>query len=287
SSFSDRRRRRRGALAPRYRTWVRSGSLVRQRSVRLRRFRAREGFPGRRDDRPSRALARVRTSAPELRASDPGREVVRLRVLPVVLGPLSRRRSEVTIAAGSRLGPYEVLAPIGAGGMGEGYRARDTRLSREVAIKVLPERLASDPERLKRFSKEARAASALNHPSIVTVYDLGESDGMSWIAMELVEGKTLRELLVSGPLPLKRALLIGASVADGLSRAHESGIVHRDLKPENVMVGKDGLVKILDFGLAKRRPTDRGPDDTSTPTETATGAGVVVGTAGYMSPEQV
>jgi serine/threonine protein kinase len=171
--------------------------------------------------------------------------------------------------------------------MGEVYRARDTRLDREVAIKVLPERLASDAERLKRFAKEARSASALNHPSIVTVYDIGETDGVSWIAMELVEGKTLRELLVSGPLPVKRALQIGAAVAEGLARAHEAGIVHRDLKPENVMVGKDGLVKILDFGLAKRRVSPAGQDETSTPTETGTQAGVVLGTVGYMSPEQV
>jgi serine/threonine protein kinase len=193
----------------------------------------------------------------------------------------------MTLSAGVRLGPYEIVAPLGAGGMGEVYRARDARLSREVAIKVLPERLASDPERLKRFEKEARAASALNHPAIVTVYDIGETDGVSWIAMELVEGKTLRELLVSGPLPVKRALQIGAAVAEGLARAHESGIVHRDLKPENVMVGKDGLVKILDFGLAKRRLSPADKDETSTPTETGTQAGVVLGTVGYMSPEQV
>jgi Tol biopolymer transport system component len=185
------------------------------------------------------------------------------------------------------LGPYEILAPLGAGGMGEVYRARDARLSREVAIKVLPAAVASDPERLKRFEKEARAASALNHPSIVTIYDVGVTDGVSWIAMELVEGKTLRELLASGALPVKRILQLSTPVADGLARAHEAGIVHRDLKPENLMVARDGLVKILDFGLAKRRTSPGGKDETSTPTETATEAGVVFGTVGYMSPEQV
>jgi Tol biopolymer transport system component/predicted Ser/Thr protein kinase len=170
--------------------------------------------------------------------------------------------------------------------MGEVYRARDTRLAREVAIKVLSGDLASDASRLKRFEKEARAASALNHPNIVTVYDIGTTDGTSWIAMERVEGETVRKMLAGGPLPIKRLLQAATQIAEGLSRAHEAGIVHRDLKPENVMVTKDGLVKILDFGLAKQHlsPADR--DETSTPTETATGAGVVLGTVGYMSPEQ-
>jgi serine/threonine protein kinase len=135
--------------------------------------------------------------------------------------------------------------------MGEVYRARDPRLGREVALKVLPGELSSDPGRLKRFEKEARSASALNHPNIVTIYDLGQADSVSWIAMEFVEGKTLRELLFSGPLAIRKVLSIAAQVADGLARAHEAGIVHRDLKPENVMVTKEGLVKILDFGLAK------------------------------------
>ena len=156
----------------------------------------------------------------------------------------------MTLAVGTRLGPYEVLTPLGAGGMGEVYRVRDPRLSREVALKVLPSDLASDAGRLKRFEKEARAASALNHPNIVTIYEIGSADSVSYIAMELVEGKTLRELLFAGPLPIKRVLQLSAQIADGLSRAHEAGIVHRDLKPENVMVTKDGRVKILDFGLA-------------------------------------
>jgi len=193
----------------------------------------------------------------------------------------------MTLAAGSRLGPYEFLSPLGAGGMGEVWRARDSRLQRDVAIKVLPGELAADAGRLKRFEKEARSASALNHPNIVTIYDIGSSDSVSWIAMELVEGKTLRELLFAGALPIKRVLGIAAQVADGLARAHEAGIVHRDLKPENVMVTKDGLVKILDFGLAKLTHTGLdSAEGTNIPTETGTGAGVVMGTVGYMSPEQ-
>jgi Tol biopolymer transport system component len=171
--------------------------------------------------------------------------------------------------------------------MGEVWRARDSRLQRDVAIKVLPSELSSDAGRLKRFEKEARSASALNHPNIVTIYDIGQADSVSYIAMELVEGKTLRELLHVGPLPIKRVLSIAAQVADGLARAHEVGIVHRDLKPENVMVTKEGRVKILDFGLAKLTHTgiDSG-EGTNLPTETGTGAGVVLGTVGYMSPEQ-
>jgi serine/threonine protein kinase len=135
--------------------------------------------------------------------------------------------------------------------MGEVYRARDPRLSREVAIKVLPADFSSDASRLKRFEKEARSASALNHPNIVTVYDIGMSDGVSWIAMERVEGETLRKVLMGGAVPIKKLLPVAAQIAGGLARAHEAGIVHRDLKPENVMVTKDGHVKVLDFGLAK------------------------------------
>jgi eukaryotic-like serine/threonine-protein kinase len=194
----------------------------------------------------------------------------------------------MTISSGARLGPYEVLAPLGAGGMGEVYRARDTRLGREVAIKVLPAELASDSERLRRFEKEARSASSLNHPSIVTIYDIGSEDSVSFIAMELVDGSTLRQLLASGPFPAKRTLKIAPQIAEGLAKAHEAGIVHRDLKPENVMVTKDGLVKILDFGLAKLTSTGSGSGEGSQlPTMTGTTPGVVVGTVGYMSPEQV
>jgi serine/threonine protein kinase len=155
----------------------------------------------------------------------------------------------MTLAAGTRLGPYEVLGPLGAGGMGEVYRARDTRLAREVAVKVLAAELAADVARLKRFEQEARAASSFNHPNIVTIFDIGTTNGVSWIAMERVEGQTLRKLLAGGALPMKRLFAIATQIADGLTKAHEAGIVHRDLKPENVMVTRDGVVKISISGL--------------------------------------
>jgi serine/threonine protein kinase len=193
----------------------------------------------------------------------------------------------MTFQPGFRLGPYEVLSPLGAGGMGEVWRARDTRLGREVALKVLPEEVALNPARLKRFEKEARSASALNHPNIVTVYDIGTADATSWIAMELVDGKTLRDLVLSGPMPLKKLLGLSTQIADGLARAHDAGILHRDLKPENVMVSRDGLIKILDFGLAKLTRSSPGDVEGSRlPTETGTSPGVVLGTVCYMSPEQ-
>jgi eukaryotic-like serine/threonine-protein kinase len=193
----------------------------------------------------------------------------------------------MTLAAGTRLGPFEILAPLGAGGMGEVYRARDTRLGREVAIKILPAAVSADPERLRRFEKEARSASALNHPNIVTIHDIGQGPSGSFIAMELVEGATLRELLAEGALPTKRLLQIAAQVADGLAKAHGAGIVHRDLKPENVMVTNDGLVKILDFGLAKLTQPEDPSGATQSPTVSgATEPGLVMGTVGYMSPEQ-
>src|SRR5262244_659200 len=193
----------------------------------------------------------------------------------------------MTLKVGSRIGPYEVQAPLGAGGMGEVYRARDSRLNRGVALKVLPEAVASDPSRLHRFEKEARSASALNHPNIVTVYDIGAEAAVSYIAMELVEGKTLRELLFGGALSLRKLLAIAPQIAEGLAKAHEAGIVHRDLKPENVMVTRDGLVKILDFGLAKLTSKTSGSGEGSQlPTMTGTTPGLIVGTVGYMSPEQ-
>jgi hypothetical protein len=172
--------------------------------------------------------------------------------------------------------------------MGEVYRARDSKLAREVAIKVLPAALATDAARLSRFEKEARTASALNHPNIVTIFEIGEADGVPFIAMELVSGRTLRELLVPGPIPLKKFLPMAAQVADGLAKAHAAGIVHRDLKPENLMVTKDGFVKILDFGLAKLLPGSLGSSgDTNLTTMTrGTEEGTVLGTVGYMSPEQ-
>ena len=193
----------------------------------------------------------------------------------------------MTLQAGERLGPYEVLAPIGAGGMGEVYRARDTRLGREVAIKVLPSDLSGDAERRARFEQEARSASALNHPNIVTIHDIGTHDGTLYIAMEKVEGRSLRELLAGGPQPIRKLLDIAVQMSEGLAKAHAAGIVHRDLKPENVMVSKDGFVKILDFGLAKLAEVPAG-DASRLPTmaEAATRPGIVLGTVGYMSPEQ-
>jgi eukaryotic-like serine/threonine-protein kinase len=157
----------------------------------------------------------------------------------------------MSLSPGARLGPYEILSPLGAGGMGEVYRARDTRLGREVAIKVLPEEFAQDPERLRRFEGEARSASALSDPHIVTVFDVGEANGIHFFASELVEGSNLRHLLAGGSLPVKKALDLGEQIASGLAAAHEKGIVHRDLKPENILITKSGLAKIADFGLAK------------------------------------
>ena len=193
----------------------------------------------------------------------------------------------MALTPGTRLGPYEILNPLGAGGMGEVYRARDTRLDREVAIKVLPAQLSSDPERLSRFEREARSASALNHPNVVTIYDVGQEGSTFYIAMELIEGRTLRELVADGPLPLVKILRIASQAAEGLARAHSSGIVHRDLKPENLMVSQDGYVKILDFGLAKlAAPAAEEVSQLKTAEFDLTGRGVVLGTTAYMSPEQ-
>ncbi|MEX0881195.1 MAG: protein kinase [Thermoanaerobaculia bacterium] len=193
----------------------------------------------------------------------------------------------MTLAAGARLGPYEILAPIGAGGMGEVYRARDERLKREVAIKVLPAELASDPERRERFEREARAASALSHPNILTIYDIGTSDSTVYIAMELIEGGTLKDLVASGPVPTRKLLELATQVADGLAAAHAAGIVHRDLKPANVMVSKHGFAKILDFGLAKLvTPESDEVSSLQTAAGDPTRPGMVMGTVGYMSPEQ-
>ena len=193
----------------------------------------------------------------------------------------------MTIPSGARLGAYEVLAPLGAGGMGEVYRGRDPRLGREVALKVLPEALAADRDRLSRFEQEARAASALNHPNIVTIYEVGREGETAFIAMELVDGRTLRELTASGPMPVRKVLNAAAQVADGLAKAHSAGIVHRDLKPENVMVSKDGFVKILDFGLAKLVEPESGEVSVMpTLAQPETQPGTVMGTVAYMSPEQ-
>jgi serine/threonine protein kinase len=194
----------------------------------------------------------------------------------------------VTLSAGSRLGPYEIVAPIGAGGMGEVYRARDSRLGREVAVKVLPASFSTDPDRMRRFELEARAAGILNHPNITAVYDVGTIDGSPYVVTELLEGETLRNRLAGGALAPRRAIDYALQIAHGLAAAHEKGIVHRDLKPENLFVTKDGRLKILDFGLAKLTQPERGGPQTNLPTETAaTEPGVVLGTLGYMSPEQV
>src|SRR6266498_247517 len=171
--------------------------------------------------------------------------------------------------------------------MGEVYRATDARLGRDVAIKVLPAATAADPDRRQRFEQEARAASALNHPNILTVYDIGEADGTTYIAMELVEGKTLREIVAAGEgVPTKRLLDIAVQTADGLAKAHAAGIVHRDLKPENLMVSKDGYVKILDFGLAKPVIAESKAGSALVTMAEETRPGTVLGTVGYMAPEQ-
>ena len=191
------------------------------------------------------------------------------------------------LAAGAKLDGYEVVGLLGAGGMGEVYRARDPALKREVAIKVLPSFVSQDPDRLHRFEQEAQAAAALNHPNILAVYQFGVFEGAPYLVSELLEGGTLRQLLQRGPLQVRKAIDYGIQIAHGLAAAHEQGIVHRDLKPENLFVTKDGRIKILDFGLAKL--TQRQPDSgDSAPTQTkGTDPGVVMGTAGYMSPEQV
>ena len=193
------------------------------------------------------------------------------------------------LSPGTRLGPYEIVTPLGAGGMGEVYRARDTRLGREVAVKVLLPEVSADDSRRRRFEQEARSASALNHPNIVTVYDVGSVDSTIYLAMELVEGRTLRELLADGALPSRKLLDVAVQVAEGLAKAHDAGLVHRDLKPENLIVSKDGFVKILDFGLAKL--TELTSSDGVSALQTMAGApgtvpGTVMGTVGYMSPEQ-
>jgi eukaryotic-like serine/threonine-protein kinase len=194
----------------------------------------------------------------------------------------------MTISAGSRLGPYEVLSALGAGGMGEVWRARDPRLGREVAIKVLPSSFSADADRLRRFEQEARAAGILNHPNLTAVFDIGEHEGAPYVVQELLEGETLRGALAGGRLVARRAIDFAIQIAHGLAAAHEKGIVHRDLKPENVFVTKDGRVKILDFGLAKLTRPEEGSQSTNLPTASAgTEPGVVLGTLGYMSPEQV
>lgn len=200
----------------------------------------------------------------------------------------------MTLAPGSRLGPYEVISPVGAGGMGEVYKARDTRLDRLVAIKVLPESLASDADRLLRFQQEARALSALNHPNLLAIFDVGNENGTNYLVSEFLEGQTLRDLLNGGSLPCRKGIEYARQIASGMAAAHEKGVIHRDLKPENIFLTRDDHAKILDFGLAKQ---SIGRDALSSPTATMTGPtmggaaltepGTVMGTVGYMSPEQV
>ncbi len=194
----------------------------------------------------------------------------------------------MTLASGTKLGPYEILAPLGAGGMGEVYRAKDPRLGRDVAIKVLPAALSSDPDRLRRFEQEARAAGVLNHPNLTAVYDVGTHEGAPYVVSELLEGETLRGRLAGGAFTARKALGHALQIANGLAAAHEKGIVHRDLKPENIFVTPDGRVKILDFGLAKLTEAPGSTSQTNLPTAIPnTEPGVVLGTLGYMAPEQV
>ena len=188
---------------------------------------------------------------------------------------------------GAFVGPYQIAAHIGSGGMGDVYRARDTKLQRDVAVKVLPEAFAADPDRVARFEREARAIAALSHPGILSIHDFGRTDGQTYAVMELLEGETLRQRLESGPIPARRAIDIAAQIARALAAAHGKGIVHRDIKPENVFLTADGRVKVLDFGLARVEPGLAAHTSESTATRLDTGAGVVLGTAGYMSPEQV
>jgi eukaryotic-like serine/threonine-protein kinase len=193
----------------------------------------------------------------------------------------------MSLTSGTRLGPYEIQSPLGAGGMGEVYRARDTRLGRDVALKILPESFARDPDRLRRFEQETQAVAALNHPNILAIYDVGQNNGTPFLVSELLEGESLREVLEQGTIPQRKAIEYGVQIAQGLAAAHEKGIVHRDLKPENLFINRDDRAKILDFGLAKQTSKE-GPDTNGrTLTSAHTSAGTVMGTASYMAPEQV
>jgi eukaryotic-like serine/threonine-protein kinase len=191
------------------------------------------------------------------------------------------------LSAGSKIGPYEIQCPLGAGGMGEVYRARDTRLGRDVALKIIPESFAHEPDRLRRFEQEARAVAALNHPNILAIHDIGQHDGSPFLVSELLEGETLRVVLERGAVPQRKTIEYGVQIAHGLAAAHEKGIVHRDLKPENIFVTKDGRIKILDFGLAKLIENPGSDSEDLTLTTPHTAAGMVIGTSSYMAPEQV
>jgi eukaryotic-like serine/threonine-protein kinase len=191
------------------------------------------------------------------------------------------------LTSGTKLGPYEILSPLGAGGMGEVYRAKDARLGRDVALKILPESFAREADRLRRFEQEARAVAALNHPNILAIHDIGQHEGSPFLVSELLEGESLRAALALGALPQRKTIEYGVQIAHGLAAAHEKNIVHRDLKPENIFVTKDGRIKILDFGLAKLAQKAGSGSDEVTLTSGHTAAGLVMGTASYMAPEQV
>src|SRR6185437_4646772 len=191
------------------------------------------------------------------------------------------------LTSGTQLGPYTIQSPLGAGGMGEVYRARDTRLGRDVALKILPESFDRDPNRLRRFEQETQAVAALNHPNILAIYDVGQHNSAPFLVSELLEGESLRAVLNRGPLPQRKVVEYAVQVANGLAAAHDKGIVHRDLKPENLFVCRDGRVKILDFGLAKLAANAPVEPDGATIISSQTAAGVVMGTASYMAPEQV
>src|ERR1039457_4240580 len=193
----------------------------------------------------------------------------------------------MALTSGSKLGPYEIQSPLGAGGMGEVYRAQDTRLGRDVALKILPESFARETDRLRRFEQEARAVAALNHPNILAIHDIGQHEGSPFLVSELLEGESLGATLDRGALPQRKTIEYGVQIAQGLAAAHEKGIVHRDLKPENIFVTKDGRIKILDFGLAKLAQKAGAGSDEVTLASERTAAGVVMGTASYMAPEQV
>src|SRR5882672_4744791 len=193
------------------------------------------------------------------------------------------------LSSGSRIGPYEIVAPLGAGGMGEVYRARDAKLNRDVALKILPATFASDPDRLARFRREAQVLASLNHPHIGAIYGFEDSGSTHALVLELVEGQTLADRIAQGPMPLDETLTIAKQIADALEAAHSQGVIHRDLKPANIKLTPSGKVKVLDFGLAKMLETERTPSSLSmSPTigVHATYAGVILGTASYMSPEQ-
>lgn len=197
---------------------------------------------------------------------------------------------QVALQAGARIGPYEITSQLGEGGMGVVFRARDTQLQRDVALKLLPDHFASDADRLSRFQREAQLLATLNHPNIAQVYGLEESNNTRCIVMELVNGETLHERLKRGPMPIAEAVQIALQIADALEAAHERGIVHRDLKQANIKIARDGRVKVLDFGLAKALDSSAAPQTISnSPTMMSamqTGGGVILGTAAYMSPEQ-